>query len=270
MRSFEIIDEAKRRLEAACPSTVSCADIITVATRDSVALAGGPNYAIPTGRRDGLVSNPNDVNLPGPSSSVSSAFQAFKAKGLTLNEMVTLLGAHTVGFAHCSFFQDRLSNFQETGAPDPSMDPGLVSNLTKICGAGSDPKTFLDQNTSFVFDNEYYNQLKLKKGILQIDQELASDRTTASFVSGFGSSRIRFDQSFASAIVRMASIKVLVGNAGEIRKNCRAFNPPKRTVVSSRTPQRKRSSRTPKKKKSSHTAAPGKKRKNPPRIPILF
>lgn len=198
------------------------------------------------------------------------AFQAFKAKGLTLNEMVTLLGAHTVGFAHCSFFQDRLSNFQGTGAPDPSMDPELVSNLTKICGTGSDSKTFLDQNTSFVFYNEYYNQLKLKKGILEIDQELASDRTTAGLVSGFGSSRIRFDQHFASAIIRMAGTKVLAGNVGEIRKNCRAFNPRKRTVGSSRTPQRKSSSRTPKIKNSSRTAAPGKKRKNPPRIPILF
>ncbi|XP_024032072.1 peroxidase 44 [Morus notabilis] len=256
VRGFEIIDEAKRRLEAACPSTVSCADIITVATRDSVAIAGGPNYAVPTGRRDGLVSNPNDVGLPGPSSSVSGAFQAFKDKGLTLDEMVTLLGAHTVGFAHCSFFEERLSNFQGTGAADSSMDSGLVLELKKICGtAGSDQKVFLDQNTSFVFDNEYYNQLKLKKGILQIDQELALDSTTAGLVSGFGASRIRFDKSFASAMVRMGSIEVLVGRAGEIRKNCRAFNPRKRKS-SSRTHKRKTSSRT----------ANDRKKKNPPRM----
>lgn len=224
VRGFELIDEAKKSLEAACPSTVSCADIITLATRDSVVLAGGPSYAAPTGRRDGLVSNPDDVNLPGPSFSVSQALQAFTAKGLTLNDMVTLLGAHTVGLVHCNFFEDRLSNFQGTGSPDPSMDPALVAKLKKLCAAGNNPTTFLDQNTSSTFDNQYYNQLLLKRGILQIDQELASDRSTTGIVSGFASNGVRFSQRFATAILKMGSLQVLVGNAGDIRKNCRVFN----------------------------------------------
>ncbi|KAA8518345.1 hypothetical protein F0562_015772 [Nyssa sinensis] len=178
VRGFEIIDGAKKSLEAACPSTVSCADIITLATRDAVVLAGGPNYNATTGRRDGLVSDPSEVNLPGPTFSVSQALQAFTAKGLTLTEMVTLLGAHTVGVAHCVFFRDRLSNFQGTQKPDPSMDPTLAAKLLKTCGTKSrplnaDPTVFLDQNTSFVVDNQFYNQILLKRGILQIDQELA-------------------------------------------------------------------------------------------------
>ncbi|XP_068344014.1 peroxidase 44-like [Pyrus communis] len=117
VRGYELIDKIKKSLEAACPSTVSCADIV-LATRDSVVLAGGPNYAAPTGRRDGLVLNPNDVNLSDPSFSVSEALQAFTAKGITLNDMVTLLGAHTVGFAHCNFFQDRFSDFQGSESLD--------------------------------------------------------------------------------------------------------------------------------------------------------
>ncbi|KAI4301009.1 hypothetical protein L6164_034327 [Bauhinia variegata] len=137
VRGFDLIDEAKRALEAECPSTVSCADIITLATRDAVALAGGPSYNISAGRRDGLVSNPKEVNLPGPSFSVSEALQAFTAKGLTLQDMVTLLGAHTVGFAHCSFFQDRLSSFQ--GVLDPTMDPALDSELGQVCGSATNP-----------------------------------------------------------------------------------------------------------------------------------
>ncbi|MCI51189.1 peroxidase 44-like, partial [Trifolium medium] len=44
VRGFDIIDEVKEALEAACPSTVSCADIIALATRDAVALSGGPKY----------------------------------------------------------------------------------------------------------------------------------------------------------------------------------------------------------------------------------
>lgn len=224
VRGYELIDEAKKNVEAACPSIVSCADIITIATRDSVALAGGPNYIIPTGRRDGLVSIAGEVNLPGPSFSVPQALQSFSAKGLTLNDMVTLLGAHTVGVAHCNFFNARLSNFQGTGKPDPTMDPTLVATLSKICGSGSNPTAFLDQNTSFVFDNQFYNQVLLNRGILQIDQQLSLDKSSAPMVSNFANNGIAFQQSFANAMVKLGSIQVLVGNDGEIRKNCRVFN----------------------------------------------
>ena len=73
VRGYELIDAAKKNLEAACPSKVSCADIVALATRDAVFLSGGPFYPVPTGRRDGLVSNPDEVNLPGPTLSVSQA-----------------------------------------------------------------------------------------------------------------------------------------------------------------------------------------------------
>ena len=195
-----------------------------MATRDAVVLAGGPNYTVPTGRRDGLVSNPGDVSLPGPGLSVSDALTFFTAKRMTLNEMVTLLGAHTVGVSHCFFFDNRLSNFKGSGAPDPSMDRTLVAKLNTTCARNSSATVFLDQNTSFTFDNEFYKQIILKKGILTIDQELALDKSTTSIVSGFASNGTGFQQDFAKAMVKMGSIQVLVGKAGNIRKNCRVFN----------------------------------------------
>ncbi|KAK6944537.1 hem peroxidase, partial [Dillenia turbinata] len=232
VREFEIIDDIKKLLESECPSTVSCADIITVATRDAIALAGGTDYTIPTGRRDGLVSDSNLVNLPGPSTPVKRAIRIFKDKGLNANEMVTLLGAHTVGVAHCGFFQDRLSNFQGSGAPDSTMDPTLAAQLLKTCGTtikpmDQDPAVFLDQNTSFIVDNQFYSQILQKKGILEIDQALALDTSTRPVVSSFATNGAAFQESFAKAMVKMGSIQVLVGNAGEIRTNCRAFNPAK-------------------------------------------
>ncbi|KAK7316041.1 hypothetical protein VNO77_34677 [Canavalia gladiata] len=229
VREYEVIDEAKRMLEETCPLTVSCADIITLATRDAVALGGGIRYSVPTGRRDGLLSDPSLVNLPGPSMSVSGALKFFTEKGLTLEDMVTLLGGHTVGFAHCSVFQNRLSSFQ--GRRDPTMDPALDARLVQICGSfnnqpRNDPLVFLDQNSPSQFDNQFYNQMLIKRGVLHLDQQLAMDPLSRPIVVNFSTDNANFQRKFANAMIKLGIIDVLLGSQGEIRKNCRAFNIP--------------------------------------------
>jgi len=156
---------------------------------------------------------------------VSQALNFFTSKGLTLEDMVTLMGAHTIGFAKCIFFQSRLSSF--SGNIDPTMDPNLDAFLVEKCGSrGNETSVFLDQKTPFDFDNGFYSQIVNKRGILEIDQQLALDPISSVLAWNFASGNFNFWERFGVSWSKLASIDVKVGNQGEIRRNCRAFNFP--------------------------------------------
>jgi peroxidase len=55
------VDRVKAKLEAACPNTVSCADVLTLMARDAVVLAKGPFWPVALGRRDGSVSRATEA-----------------------------------------------------------------------------------------------------------------------------------------------------------------------------------------------------------------
>uniref|UniRef100_A0ACD5TT89 Uncharacterized protein n=1 Tax=Avena sativa TaxID=4498 RepID=A0ACD5TT89_AVESA len=229
LRGFEVIDAAKKRLETACAATVSCADILAFAARDSVVLTGGSPYAVPAGRRDGNVSAASDAlaNLPPPTADVAQLTQAFANKGLSQEDMVTLSGAHTIGMTHCSSFSARLQgyNFSTGTGQDPTMDAATASRLAKQCAAGSaDAAVPMDAGSPDAFDTGYFHALLANQGVLASDQTLTSDNATAALVAQNAYNTYLFVTRFGDAMVRMGAIQVLTGADGQIRTDCRVVN----------------------------------------------
>lgn len=70
--------------------------------------------------------------------------------------------------------------------PDPTLDPKLASALRSRCpsprSSSVDNTVNLDQNSAsdLIVDNSFYKQTVARRGLLQIDQELALDPLTKS------------------------------------------------------------------------------------------
>ncbi|KAJ4708266.1 Peroxidase [Melia azedarach] len=232
LRGFEVIDDAKTQVEVSCPGVVSCADILALAARDAVDLSDGPSWQVPTGRRDGRISSASQAsNLPSPLDSVAVQRQRFAAKGLDDHDLVTLVGAHTIGQTDCQFFRYRLYNFTTTGNADPTISPSFLSQLQTLCpkdGDGS-KRVALDINSQAKFDVSFFKNVRDGKGILESDQRLWGDATTRNIVQNYagtirGLLGFRFDLEFPKAMIKMSSIQVKTGSDGEIRKICSKFN----------------------------------------------
>lgn len=231
LRGFEIIDQAKAQLEALCPRTVSCADIVAFAARDSAYKARGIYYDVAAGRRDGRISRLPEVtqNLPPPSFNAQQLIANFARKGLSADEMVTLSGAHSIGISHCSSFSSRLYTFNATLAQDPSLDPAYAAFLKRKCPPPSnvtqaDPTVPLDSITANTMDNKYYLQLLKLRGLLTSDETLYTSPSTSRMVVNNAKNNFAWSVKFAKAMVKMGSIEVLTGNQGEIRKVCSVVN----------------------------------------------
>ncbi|KAL6193768.1 hypothetical protein ACLB2K_034852 [Fragaria x ananassa] len=214
VQGFEVIDEAKANIEAQCPNTVSCADIITFAARDSVFITGGTYYSAPGGRRDGTVSLVSEVtkNLPDAFLNATQLKTNFARKGLSLKDMVTLSGAHSIGDSHCSSFSKRLYSFNKTHAQDPELDAAYGEYLKSKCPNvknGVDPVVAFDPLTPTLLDNNYYKNLVGHKGLLATDQELWSSDWTRKMVKYNRNHPGRWGLEFAAAMVKMGSIDVL-------------------------------------------------------------
>ena len=235
LRGLDIIDEIKAQLEQQCPGTVSCADILAFASREAVARSGLSKYPVPAGRRDGLSSHVVDTpgNIPGARLRLDAIIEIFTRKGLTIEEMVVLTGAHSVGAAHCRFFDYRLYNFSTTHRRDPDLNTVYANFLSSMCPAqqsllaelilGSQP-VYFDHLSPNRLENTFY--LKLSQGIalLESDQAMAKAPETREIVNRMAFSPEEWSNKFSQAMIRLGMVEVLTGREGEIRKDCRAVN----------------------------------------------
>ncbi|KAL9326222.1 hypothetical protein ACSQ67_006867 [Phaseolus vulgaris] len=232
LRGFEVIDDAKSQIEAICPGIVSCADIVVFAARDAVVLNDGPGWAVAAGRRDGRISLSSETSsLPAPVDSVSVQRQKFAAKGLDDHDLVTLVGAHTIGQTDCRFFSYRLYNFTSSGQPDPSINAEFLPQLEALCPKNGDglKKVALDKDSPAKFDVSFFKNVRDGYGVLESDQRLWEDPATQTEVKNYagtfrGLLGFRFEFEFPKAMNKLSSIEVKTGTAGEIRKVCSKFN----------------------------------------------
>ncbi|KAI3748064.1 hypothetical protein L6452_10900 [Arctium lappa] len=226
---FDVVVRAKTALELACPGVVSCADILAVATRNLVSMMGGPFYAVKLGRRDGLVSRASRAQyiLPKPTMSMNQIIKIFTSRGFSIQEMVALTGAHTIGFSHCSEFSSDIYNYSRTSEFDPSYNPRYAQGLRNACAdyrKNPSLSVFNDIMTPRDFDNSYYKNLPKGLGVLRSDRALTMDARTRPFVELYARDQKAFFEAFGRAVEKLSLYGVKSGRNGEIRRRCDSFN----------------------------------------------
>ncbi|XP_058773179.1 peroxidase 31-like [Vicia villosa] len=227
--AFDLIVRIKTALEFSCPNTVSCSDILATATRDLLIMLGGPHYNVYLGRRDGRASASPSVNghLPKPSMPMSQIIEIFTKRGFTVEEMVALSGAHTVGFSHCSEFSSEIYNNSSSPNSPSSYNPRFAEALRSACRDYQKNPTlsiFNDVMTPNKFDNVYFQNLPKGLGVLKSDHGLFSDPLTKPFVETFAADEDRFFKVFASSMQKLSLLGVKTGRRGEIRRRCDQIN----------------------------------------------
>ncbi|CAN1232381.1 Peroxidase 3 [Linum perenne] len=236
LRGFNFLDGLKSLLERECPGVVSCADILALTARDSVALIGGPTWRVPTGRRDGRVSNSTEAlnAIPPPTSNFTTLQTLFGNVGLDLKDLCQFfffylnLAAHTIGISHCNSFSARLYNFTGRGnGQDPSLDSEYATKLKMKCLNTTDNVTIveMDPGSFRTFDLSYFQLIQKRRGLFQSDAALSTRTTTMSLINQFGSGTVQnFFTEFALSMEKMGRINVKTGSTGEIRRNCAVVN----------------------------------------------
>ncbi|CAL5042596.1 unnamed protein product [Urochloa decumbens] len=225
LRGFDVIDDIKAHLEHACPGTVSCADVLALASRDAVVLLGGPAWNVELGRKDsrGADKDAAETKLPSPKENLTVLIDLFAEHGLDARDMAALSGAHTVGTARCRHYKDRV--YGSEGGAD-IIDPAFAVERRRTCQAGGDDAMApFDEQTPMRFDNAYYKDLVARRGLLTSDQELyGRGGPLDQLVEMYSNDGEAFARDFAKAMVKMGRIPPPLGMPVEVRLSCHMVN----------------------------------------------
>lgn len=243
---FDVIDSIKARLR-----DVSCADILVFAGRESARILskGSIDYTLVPGRLDGVVSSAAeaDATLPEPTFSFQQLKDNFnRTAGFDVEDLVILSGAHSIGVAHRTSFQDRLDAATQTPInPDyqtalrvrVKIDEFKTPNPTEknnVRDMGPLFRRFSGYNSSGVnvshpeagaLDNSYYTANLQKMVLFKSDWELNQDPTNfaGDKLVEYRDNATDWNLDFSDAMGRLSSL-TSAGPKFEIRENCRRIN----------------------------------------------
>lgn len=177
------------------------------------------------GRRDATDASlaAANANIPAPTLDLAGLVSNFQSQGLSLSDLVVLSGAHTLGFARCVSFRNRIYN--ETADINSDFAASLQAQCPPDAGDGDDVLASLD-DTPFVVDTDYYQGLLQNQGLLHSDQQLfqGDGSDSDNLVQFYSQSPTDFWSDFGTAMINMGNLSPLTGDDGEIRENCRVVN----------------------------------------------
>lgn len=135
---------------------------------------------------------------------------------------MSVVGAHTIGRAHCATIIPRLYNFNGTTSPDPSLDTDFAATMMAKCPQNASATLVkMDITTPDTFDNAYYNNVLSKKGFFTSDSQLNADNFDLQVENSFN---VVFLADFAISMNKLSEVEPLLYPQGEIRKNCALVN----------------------------------------------
>ena len=195
------------------PDGLSVADAVAVAGAAAVEASGGPRIAIGLGRLDASAASPamlrrpiqqpgdeaRDVvkrTLPEPGLSTVGLRRYFRRVGLSDQELVALMGAHTLG-RHNTLL---------------NMTKACLRNLTRECLETAPVRAPFEARTPDAFDNSYYSLLlawddrSLERGeanFIPTDVALVLDASFRRHVVAFARSEPLFRTTFARAYAKL-------------------------------------------------------------------
>ncbi|KAI4966579.1 hypothetical protein ZWY2020_038023 [Hordeum vulgare] len=223
IRGMNVIDNIKAQVEAVCAQTVSCADILAVAARDSVVALGGPSWTVPLGRRDSTTASMSLANsdLPPPSFDIANLTANFAAKGAQRDRHGRPLRRphHRAGAVPELPGQALQRDQHRDGLRDISqgqLPPADRVRRQHPGTAGHDDAQRIRQRV--------LPQPDVTEGLLHSDQVLINDGRTAGLVRTYSSASTQLNRDFAAAMVKMGNISPLTGAQGQVRLSCSRVN----------------------------------------------